>query len=93
MLNAQVGDGVGIMMGDGLGCYDLDHVSDEQARQFAQTIDEPIIYAERSMSGDGVHIFIRAEEAPGWRRTVDGLQVEKYTRQRFIRVTGLTFDL
>lgn len=72
------------MLGDGLGCYDLDHVSDDEVRTFAATVPERIIFAERSMSGDGVHLFVEAPEARGWRR--DG--VERYTRQRFIRMTG-----
>jgi len=72
------------MLGDGLGCYDLDHVSLEQAREFASSIAEPIVFAERSMSGEGVHIFVLADEGPGSKRG----GVERYTRQRFIRVTG-----
>jgi primase-polymerase (primpol)-like protein len=83
------GDGFGIMLGDGLGCYDLDHVSDTDARAFIASIPEPIVYAERSMSGDGVHVFVEAAEGPGTRRT----GVERYTRRRFIRVTGDRFAL
>ncbi len=85
------GDGIGIMLGDGLGCYDLDHVTDDEARRFIATITEPILYTERSMSGAGVHVFIQADEAPGWKRTVDGISVERYTRARFIAVTGHRF--
>lgn len=81
---SSAGDGFGVMLGGGLGCYDLDHVSLEQAREFAATIPEPIVFAERSMSGEGVHIFVLAEESPGTKRG----NVERYTRQRFIRVTG-----
>lgn len=83
----------GIMLGGGLGCYDLDHVTDADAQAFIATIPEPIVYAERSMSGDGVHIFIAAEESPGWRRVVDGINVERYTRARFIAVTGRAFTI
>lgn len=93
VLMSRMGDGVGVMLGDGLGCYDLDHVSDEQAREFAASIEEPIVYVERSMSGDGVHIFVEAEPGPGSKRTVDGISVERYTRARFIRVTGETFKI
>ena len=75
------------MLGDGLGCYDLDDVTDAEARRFAATVPEPIIYAERSMSGRGAHLFIKAPESPGWRRTIDGISVERYTRARFIRTT------
>ncbi len=81
------GDGFGIMLGDGLGCIDLDHYSDDAARAFIATVTEPVLFVERSVSGHGVHIFITAPEAHGSRR--DG--VERYTRQRFIRVTGNKF--
>lgn len=81
----------GIMLGDGLGCYDLDHVTDAEARSFIATITEPIVYVERSKSGEGIHVFIEAPEAPGWKRTIDGISVERYTRARFIRVTGSRF--
>ncbi len=81
------GDGFGVMLGSGLGCYDLDHVTDDRARAFAATILEPILFTERSMSGTGVHMFVEAPEGPGWKRTLDGLSVERYTRARFIRMT------
>lgn len=88
---SAVGDGMGVMLGGGLGCYDLDHVSDAQARAFIATVSERVVYAERSMSGSGVHVFVVATEARGWKRRVDGLSVERYSRERFIRVTGSRF--
>lgn len=90
---STAGDGLGVMLGGGLGCYDLDHCTIEAAKAFAATIPEPILCAERSMSGDGLHIFVRAPEARGWKRVIDGLSVERYTRERFIRVTGERVDL
>jgi primase-polymerase (primpol)-like protein len=78
------GDGFGVMLGDGLGCYDLDHVTDDEAHAFIATVPEPIVYVERSRSGEGVHVFIIAPESRGWRRG----GVERYTRARFIRMTG-----
>lgn len=86
---SSVGDGFGIMLGDGLGCIDLDHVTDDEAREIAATIAEPILFAERSVSGHGVHLFIEAPEARGSRRG----NVERYTRARFIRMTGRPFAL
>lgn len=83
------GDGFGIMLGGGLGCYDFDHLSDSFIRAYLATIPERILFAERSMSGDGVHVFIEAPEAKGWKRR----GVERYTRARFIRTTGDRFDL
>ena len=88
---STAGDGFGIMLGAGLGCYDLDHVTDEAARRFISGISEPIIWVERSVSGTGVHVFVEAQPAPGWRRTIDGLHVERYSRARFIRTTGKVF--
>lgn len=87
------GDGYGFMLGDGWGCYDLDHVTDAEAREFISTIPEPLILVERSISGDGVHVFVQAEESPGWRRVVDGVNVERYTKSRFIRMTGVEFEV
>lgn len=86
------GDGFGVMLGSGLGCYDLDDVTDAQAREFADGVAEPVVFVERSMSGRGVHVFIEANEASGWKRTVNGISVERYTRGRFIRMTGVALD-
>lgn len=77
------GDGFGVMLGGGIGCYDLDHVTDEEARELIARFPEPIIFMERSMSGEGVHVFVEAPEGPGARRG----NVERYTRARFIRMT------
>lgn len=88
------GDGFGVMLGFGLGCYDLDHcvengqVSDE-ALAVINGIPEPIIFSEVSMSGTGLHIFVEAEESPGSR--CEG--VERYARERFIRMTADTIEV
>ena len=82
-----VGDGLGVMLGGGLGCYDLDDVTEAQVAAFLPTIPEPVVYVERSTSGRGAHVFIEADEAKGWRRVVGGVHVERYTRARFIRTT------
>src|SRR5690625_4970515 len=84
---STVGNGFGVMLGGGLGCYDLDHVTDEQVREFLATVPEPVVMVERSMSGRGAHVFIEAPEGPGTKRVVDGVSVERYTRARFIRTT------
>lgn len=91
-VQSGAGDGFGIMLGGGLGCYDLDHVSDSEAREFIKSIPEPIVFTERSMSGDGVHVFIEATGGAGWKRNINGLSVERYTKDRFIRVTGNQFS-
>lgn len=84
---SKTGNGFGIMLGDGLGCYDLDHCLDGDTLtvQAAALLDslEPI-WVERSMSGDGLHIFVATDAAKGYRRN----GVEFYPRSRFIAVTG-----
>jgi len=77
------GDGVGVMLGGGLGCYDLDNVMPAEVRAFVATVKEPVLYVERSMSGNGAHVFVRAPESRGWKRG----NVERYTWGRFIRMT------
>ncbi len=92
--SSTAGDGFGVMMGDGLACYDLDHcLNGETVADWARAaifgINVPILYVERSMSGDGLHIFVEASATHGFRR--DG--VEFYPSGRFIAVTGNTFRL
>jgi len=91
---STAGDGFGIMLGNGIGCYDLDHaLIDGQltnsASEHLAAISEPILFTEVSHSGDGLHIFVSAPESPGIRRS----GFERYTRARFIRVTGSAFQL
>lgn len=71
----------------------MDHVSDEQVRSFLATVVEPVVWVERSMSGEGAHVFVLAPEGPGWRRVIEGVRVERYSRARFIAVTGVRFVL
>lgn len=92
-VQAGPGDGFGFMLGDGWGCYDLDGVTDDQIKLFLESITEPVIFVERSISGNGAHIFIQAPEAHGWRKIVQGMNVERYTRARFIRMTGEELNL
>ena len=79
------------MLGGGLGCYDLDHVSDDEARELIERISEPIVYVERSLSGEGVHVFVMAVESPGTKKWQG--RHERYTRARFIRITGQEVQL
>jgi len=84
---SSAGDGLGVMLGGGLGCYDLDHCTDDQVRTFVAAVPERVLLVERSASGHGAHVFVEAGEQPGWKRVIDGVSVERYTRERFIRVT------
>ena len=86
---SSVGAGLGFILGDGFGCYDLDHCRSDGrladwAVEFIRSIPEPVIFMEVSRSGEGVHVFVEAEESKGSRV---GL-VERYTRDRYIAVTG-----
>ena len=78
------------MLGAGLGCIDLDGCIDsdgtisEFAKNVIAEISEPIVFIERSMSGRGLHVFIEAAEGTGMTRK----GYERYTRQRFVRVTA-----
>lgn len=88
------GDGIGIMLGAGLGCYDLDHCLDGGviagwACDAIAAISESVVWVERSMSGDGLHIFVETRATSGYRRG----GVEFYPRSRFIAVTGDRFDI
>lgn len=89
--DSTAGDGFGIMLGGGLGCYDFDSVTDSEARELAALIPERIVFAERSMSGRGVHVFVEAPECAG-SKSWQGHH-ERYTRERFIRVTGVRISL
>lgn len=84
------GDGFGVMLGGGLGCYDLDNaleggVLKPWARSVVDAIAEPIVYVERSVSGRGLHVFVEVAEARGIRRSLGDGSVEKYSYGRFIR--------
>ena len=87
---STAGDGFGIMLGDGLGCYDLDRCLDgdtltDHAAELLASLNP--IWVERSMSGSGLHIFVATDAAKGYRRN----GVEFYPRSRFIAVTGDRF--
>lgn len=84
---------VGIVLGDGLGCIDLDHcVTDGVVAPWARGViaqhRADAYLVELSPSGTGVHIFLPMGEAPG-RKIRDGeVQMEIYSRARFMTVTG-----
>ena len=89
-------DGIGFMLGDGIYGVDLDNHPNKQTgelelpieqfdklcNEFIETLDS---YAERSWSGNGVHI-ICAGKLPGTRRKTTC--VEMYEKGRFFAFTG-----
>lgn len=84
----RVADGPhGIMLGDGLACWDLDDCFDEDDRmaEWARQLIDGVhpVWVERSMSGSGLHVFVEGPEEPGTRRG----QIEYYSRHRLIVVT------
>ena len=94
-VQSGAGDGFGVVLdGSGLGCFDFDNCFDggvlkPAVRDFIAGIAYPIVYVERSMSGNGLHVFVEAEKQRGFRR--DG--VEFYSWGRFIRMTLDSFKL
>lgn len=90
---SPVGAGLGIVLGDGLGCIDLDHaIEDGRVKPWARAIirehRSEALLVERSRSGEGIHIFLPMAEGRG-RRIRDGERnVEIYSRERYIAVTG-----
>ena len=97
-VRSGAGDGLGFMLGVGIGCYDLDNAVEDGrlkpwARDVVRLIPEPVLYTELSVSGRGVHVFVVATESRGTRRPVGDGGVERYTRARFIRCgTPLVID-
>ena len=94
------GDGLGFMLGDGVGCIDLDGCLDaagqplEWARREIVHWGTDVLFMERSVSGRGVHVFVRADERPGQVVGVSGGgRVERYFYGRFILTTGDRFEL
>lgn len=88
---SKAGVGLGYVLGDGIGCIDLDHViSDGQLDPAAAALiaSWPATYTEVSPSGDGLHLWFLMDEAPGKVRTVNGVSVETYSRGRYMTVTG-----
>lgn len=80
---------LGFVLGDGIGCIDLDHClidgqPNEPAAEFLARY--PGSFIEVSPSGDGLHIWGLRDEQPGTRRMVDGLSVETYSAGRDITV-------
>ncbi len=86
--------GVGVVMGDGLGCVDLDHCIDPSTAKIAPWAREIIIfldgYSEFSPSGSGVHVLGCDISLPGKgrKRPYETGAVELYDTARFLTFTG-----
>lgn len=91
VLSSEVGDGVGFVLGGGIGCLDLDHcLTSSGLTSFAGRVLEslPSTYVEVSPSGTGLHVFGWIPERLG--RRVPGVEV--YSRGRYMTVTGIPFE-
>ena len=96
---SQVGDGLGWVLGAGIGCIDLDDCLNGDriepwAAELVRKYRHRALLIERSVSGTGVHIFLRMKPGAG-RRIRDGRNIEVYPPDsgRYIAVTGRRFDL
>ncbi|WIK82152.1 DNA primase [Micrococcus lylae] len=95
---ASHGAGRGFVLGDGVGCYDLDDALHRgQLTGWARTalaeISEPVLYVEVSQSGRGLHVFVSAPPGRGSVRKVSGGRIERYTTGRYIAMTGMPYTL
>lgn len=91
---STAGDGIGWVLGNGIGCIDLDDCIDDGriapwAEQFIAEHKQSAILIERSLSGRGIHIFTPMTPGPG-RRIRDGRSIEIYPPDsgRYIAITG-----
>lgn len=92
------GVGFGVFMGGGLACLDLDNALDGgRLKPWAAAAVEPylgrVIFAETSVSGRGVHVFVEAPEGRGSSQVVGDGKVEWFPAARFIRTTLKEFKL
>lgn len=90
-VNSRAGVGLGYVLGDGIGCIDLDHcLTYREPSPAAQQLlaRHPGAYIEVSPSGHGLHIWGLMPEGPGRRENRDGLSIETYSTGRYITITG-----
>lgn len=88
---STAGVGIGYVLGDGIGCIDLDHcIIDGELTSAARSVVEryPGNWIEVSPSGQGLHIWGSSPEQPGTKRVIDGLSIESYSVDRYITITG-----
>lgn len=92
---SKAGAGLGFVLnGDGIVCVDLDHcLTDGELASWARRIVDlaPGCWIERSVSGDGLHVWGFGRLERGRRLSVDGGSVELYADGRYIAVTGDTW--
>lgn len=89
-------EGLAFVLTKGLVFVDIDHVTDENGNigEFAMKLLEelPDTYAERSVSGKGVHIFCFGNLPKDALKRNDELGLEMYDTKRFVCITGDVID-
>lgn len=85
-------EGLAFVLTEGLVFVDIDHVADENGEigEFALKLLEelPDTYAERSVSGKGLHIFCYGSLPEDAMKRNDSLGLEMYDTRRFVCITG-----
>ena len=89
---SKAGAGLGFVLnGDGVVCVDLDHcLAEGVLAPWARRVVDlaPGCWVERSVSGDGLHVWGLGRLERGRRLSVEGGSVELYADGRYIAVTG-----
>lgn len=91
--HVKIGDGIGFVLGGGIGCVDLDHcLIDDGLTPGAEKVLAalPATYVEVSPSGDGLHVWLRMPASRGRVFDVAGQPVEVYPPDsgRYVTVTS-----
>ncbi len=97
---SKVGEGLGFVLGNGIGCIDLDKCveADGSIADWAQEVIDanPGTFTELSTSGTGIHVW-GFLAAGGGRVVRDGRNIEVYSTGRYIAlgtpVAGSAMDL
>lgn len=93
---SATGAPLGFILGDGIGCIDLDGCLDEHGipNDAARTLLAYYAgsYVEVSPSGRGLHIWGTAAPQRGFKRTWRGQQIEFYSQGRYITITGNVYQ-
>lgn len=93
---SATGAPLGFVLGDGIGCIDLDGCLDERGipNDAARTLLAYYegSYVEISPSGRGLHIWGAAAPQRGFKREWRGQRIEFYSQGRYITVTGDVFQ-
>ena len=92
VLASKAGDGIGFVLGEGIGCIDLDDCFTTEGRLSPEAerilADVGSTWVEVSPSGRGLHVWGRLAEGPGRVRVFEGQKVETYSRARYMTITG-----